>query len=539
MNNSIFSKTSLVTSITSLKPSLLLLITLSCTSLTYAEVELDNRDNDEIMDDSSLKSYSTLQSLKNLEKKQTYQTPFVQDLKNNLKVRTLFVATQDLPIVDIQLTFNAGSSQDEAIGKGLFGISNMASKLMTEGTEKYTAKQIASTFEGLGAQFNVNAYRDMYTVRLRVLSDPEKLNPAVNMMIHILNNAQFNPSGLILVLNNTKVGQKQVQENPSRLMNILFYRSLYGQHPYAEPTTGTNGSLKKITPELLRTFRQKLLVAQNMNIAITGNLTTAEATQIANTISQNISQGEAAVPLPEPKEQQDFNIQHIPFNSTQAHVMMGHLAIQRDDPDRVALEVANQIFGGGGFNSVLMKELRVKRGYTYGAYSSLVSTLSQGFFSLNYSTEQNKLIDSIQVAHKALADFVNNPIEKKQLEETKDGLLRSFPMTFSSNANINAQIAAIGFYQQPADFLSQYQKQLSTITAKQVHAAIQKHIRADRLTVIVVSPTLDQIALKKMLIDDLKSPIEKTKLGHNLDSKINSMPDIPSLIIKKTIRPAS
>lgn len=102
----------------------------------------------------------------------------------------------------------------------------------------------------------------------------------------ILNHAQFNPSGLNLVLNNTKVGQKQVQENPNRMMNIRFYRALYGQHPYAEPTTGTNGSLKKITPELLRIFRQKLLVAQNMNIAMTGNLTTAEATQIANTISQ-------------------------------------------------------------------------------------------------------------------------------------------------------------------------------------------------------------------------------------------------------------
>lgn len=75
--------------------------------------------------------------------------------------------------------------EDEAVGKGLFGIANMAARLMTEGTEQYTAKQIASTFEGLGAQFGVNAYRDMLTVRLRVLSDPKKLNPAINMMLHV------------------------------------------------------------------------------------------------------------------------------------------------------------------------------------------------------------------------------------------------------------------------------------------------------------------------------------------------------------------
>ncbi|MGO3385786.1 MAG: M16 family metallopeptidase, partial [Acinetobacter guillouiae] len=348
----------------SIKIPLFVFISLLYSPLNHAEVELDNHDEtDAVIDDSALKANLTLQSLKNLDKHQQYQAPFVQDLSNNQKVRTLFVSATDLPIVDIQLTFNAGSSQDEALGKGLYGMANMAAKLITEGTDQYTAKEIASTFEGLGAQFSVTAYRDMFVVRLRVLSDPEKLNPAINTMLHVLNHAQFNPSGLNLVLNNTKVGQKQIQENPSRIMNIRFYRALYGQHPYAEPTVGTNGSLKKITPELLRAYRQKLLVAQNMNIAITGNLTSADATQLANLISQNLTQGEAAQALPEPQDQSDFNIHYIPFNSTQANVMMGHLAIQRSDPDRVALEVANQMFGGSGFNSILMKELRVKRGY--------------------------------------------------------------------------------------------------------------------------------------------------------------------------------
>lgn len=524
-------------SIYSFKTPLLVLITLLYSSVNYAEVELDNHEESEnVMDDSTLKANSTLQSLKNLDKQQQYQTPFVQDLENNQKVRTLFVSTTDLPIVDIQLTFNAGSSQDQALGQGLFGMSNMAAKLITEGTDQYSAKEIASTFEGLGAQFNVTAYRDMFVVRLRVLSDPEKLNPAVNMMLHILNHAQFNPSGLNLILNNTKVGQKQIQENPSRMMNIRFYRALYGQHPYAEPTVGTNGSLKKITPELLRSFRQKLLVAQNMNIAITGNLTAADATQLANTISQNMTQGEAAEALPEPQEQHDFNIHYIPFNSTQANVMIGHLGVKRSDPDRIALEVANQMFGGSGFNSVLMKELRVKRGYTYGAYSTLATTLAQGFFSLNYATEQNQLMDSIQVAHQALRDFVKKPVQKKQLEETKEGMLRSFPMTFSSNANINAQIASIGFYQLPADYLAQYQKQLSQITVKQVQTAIQKHLRADRLTLVVVAPTLDQQALKQMLKDDIGAN-PQIQSGQTHEIKKNPMPDIPALIIKKTIRP--
>lgn len=273
-----------------------------------------------------------------------------------------------------------------------------------------------------------------------------------------------------------------------------------------------------------------------MNIAITGNLTAADATQLANLISQNLTQGEAAQALPEPQDQSDFNIHYIPFNSTQANVMMGHLAIQRSDPDRVALEVANQMFGGSGFNSILMKELRVKRGYTYGAYSNLTSTLAQGFLSLSYSTEQNQLMESIKVAHQALRDFVKNPIQRKQLEETKEGMLRSFPMTFSSNANINAQIASIGFYQLPADYLTQYQKQLSQVTTKQVQKAIQKHLRADRLTLVVVAPTLDQNELKDMLSADLANP-DQSSTNQNKQVDTQAMPDVPTLIIQKTIRP--
>lgn len=211
-------------SIYSIKIPLFVCISLLYSPLNHAEVELDNHDEtDAVIDDSVLKANSTLQSLKNLDKHQQYQAPFVQDLSNNQKVRTLFVSATDLPIVDIQLTFNAGSSQDEALGKGLYGMANMAAKLITEGTDQYTAKEIASTFEGLGAQFSVTAYRDMFVVRLRVLSDPEKLNPAINTMLHVLNHAQFNPSGLNLVLNNTKVGQKA---NPRKSKSDYEYSLL-------------------------------------------------------------------------------------------------------------------------------------------------------------------------------------------------------------------------------------------------------------------------------------------------------------------------
>lgn len=485
--------------------SLILLTSLSLSSSLWAENYLDTQPdlND---NPSQLQAIPLLQSLKNINQKQAFQAPFIHDLNNHYKVRTLFVETRDLPMVDIQLTFNAGSARDQEIAKGLFGLSSTAAKLMREGTDKYTAAQVASVFDATGAQFSVQAYRDMFVVRLRTLSDPKKMEPALGMMMEVLKNATFKPSSIQLALSNTQVGQKQLQENPSKLMDIRFYRALYGQHPYAEPITGTIGSTKKITADLLKKFRDQFLVAQNMNIAITGKLSSKQALELSERIAGNLPQGQKAVALAEPEEKSGFDIVHLPYNSSQAHVTFGHLGPNRFTKDRLALEVANRMFGGSGFNAVLMQELRVKRGYTYGAYSTFSFSQAPGIFSFRYSTRQDQLLDSIQVAHQAFINFVNQPIDTKRLEETKAGMLRAFPNNYSSNATINAQLGTMGFYAEQADYLSRYPERLAKITAADVQNAVRKHLHPERLTLVVVSQELDKEALKLRLEQNLLDP---------------------------------
>lgn len=119
-------------------PAVLLLAALACAPAVFAEqadsylsAEPDINDNP-----SQLQSIPLLQSLRNISRQQEYRSPEVHDLKNRYGVRTLFVAAQDLPMVDIQLTFNAGSARDQEIGAGLYGLANTVAKLMDEGTEK-------------------------------------------------------------------------------------------------------------------------------------------------------------------------------------------------------------------------------------------------------------------------------------------------------------------------------------------------------------------------------------------------------------------
>ena len=487
----------------------LLFITMSafCTTNVIADVSTSSVSND---DPRTLQSIASLQSLKQVQTSDLYTAPHVHELKNKYKVRSLFVESPALPMVDIQLTFNAGSARDIEVEKGLYGVANMSAQLIDEGTTQHDAVEIANAFEQVGARFSVAAHRDMFVVRLRSLSDPKKIDAAVSTMLEVLKDSTFKNNSISLMVSNTQVGQKQLKESPSRLMSIRFYRVLYGSHPYAEPITGTNGSIKKITTQHLKKFRDEFLVSQNMNIALTGQLSVKQAQKLAERISAALPQGEAAKPLALPQDKPNFDIQHIVFNSTQAHVTMGHLSTTRDDPDRLALELANRMLGGGGFSSILMKELRVKRGYTYGANSAFTFSQAAGSFSLSYSTQQDQLIDSIQVAHKALVDFVHQPIDAQQLEETKAGMLRSLPNSYSSNANINAQLGSIGFYQQDANYLADYPKRLAAITSLDVQNAIRKHIHPESLTLVIVSNALDKEQLRHILELNLDPNIKQS-----------------------------
>jgi zinc protease len=167
-----------------------------------------------------------------------------------------------------------------------------------------------------------------------------------------------------------------------------------------------------------------------------------------------------------------------------------------------------------------MQELRVKRGYTYSAYSAFSFSQSPGIFSFSYSTRQDQLIDSIRVAHKALTDFVRQPIDTNQLNEVKAGMLRAYPNSYSSNASINAQLGLLGFYQHPADYLDQYPKLLEKITAEDVQNAVRRHLHPDQLTIIVVSKALDKAELNGIL---------QSNLQPNANTPVNTAPAIAPL----------
>ncbi len=446
----------------------------------------------------SMQAPRYLQSLYQLPEQQI-TTPKVHEFFTDDNTRTLFVLSDQLPIVDIQLSFNAGSARDLSFAKDMHGLASLTAKLLDKGTTSQTANEIAQNFERVGAQYSAQAYKDMFIIKLRVLSDPQQLMPALEQLIGLLQGANFPQQSINDILNHAQVGQKQAKENPESTLNVRFYRALYKNHPYAEPSTGTMRSLEKIKSEDIFAFKARYLVANNLNIAITGNVTETQVQDIAQRISHSLDKGEAATALPDAEVLIKPTLVNLSIDTEQAHIMIGTLGIKQQDPDRLALEVGNQILGGQSFNSLLTQVLREENGYSYNVASHVVSMQSQGVINIDYATHRDHLEHSLALTYQTLFNFLQQPLDPRLVEDTKRAMLRAYPQMIATNANINALLGMMGFYQLPSDYLESYPQQLAQIQASDIQAAWQRHFNPQNMLTVIVGKDLNGQALNHIL----------------------------------------
>ncbi len=172
--------------------------------------------------------------------------------------------------------------------------------------------------------------------------------------------------------------------------------------------------------------------------------------------------------------------------------MLAQLGIERRDPDYAALYVGNQILGGGGFGTRLMEEVREKRGLTYGIYSAFTPMQVAGPFMINVQTRAELGEATLELVRQLVREFVASGPSEAELARAKRELAGSFPLSTASNADIVAQLGAIGFYDLPSTALEDFMNQVQQLDVAQVRAAMARHLRDDAFVVVSAGPTVDQ-----------------------------------------------
>ena len=421
----------------------------------------------------------------------TVTIPTIQQFKTKAGVPVRFVQTTALPIVDIDLRFNAGSARDGSISSTGFGIANMTANMLTQGSKRLDENEFTRAVETLGINLNSSAYKDMFIVSLRSLSDDKHLLPAVDLMTQMLSEPAFDDS--ILARNKARllVGLQQQKQDPNSLASIAFSEALYGEHPYAHPSAGTLESVPTIEKQQLIDFKNRYLVAANASVAITGNLTLEQAKKLAEDITSKLPKGQPATELPEPKPLSQAKHIHIPFPSTQTTVLMGQLGDKRaTDPQsqqkQTNFAVGNEVLAGGDFNARLMTEIRQNLGYTYGISGSMNPMLARGPYQIGFSTRNDKARAAIDASLDVINDTLEKGITSTEMRLTTDNLKNSFPMGFASNAGINGLLGMMNFYQLPNSYLTDYVKRVDQVKLSEVNQTMQDTLKPDDFLIVTV-----------------------------------------------------
>lgn len=396
--------------------------------------------------------------------------------------RVYFVEARELPMLDVRMVFDAGGARDGALG----GLASLTSRMLDEGTKTRDTAAIAGGFERVGAEFGSSSYRDMAVVELRVLSDPAFREPAVEVLADVVANAQFPADAYARAQKSSEIGQQQQEQSPAALAGRTFYKGLYGDHPYAHPPSGTRETLAKIRREDLVAFHQRYYVARNLTLAIVGALSRAEAEALADKVSAALPAGEPAPALPEVRRLAKPKQIHREYPSAQTHILMGAPGIRYGDPDYYALLVGNEILGGGGFTSRLMEELRTRRGFTYGVYSSFQQMRAEGPFQVSLSTRADQTGEALRLIRAELDRFVRKGPTDEELRVAKASIVGGFPLSTASNKSIIGYLGAIGFYGLPLDYLDQYLARVQAVTPDDVRQAFARHVDPSRLLVVTV-----------------------------------------------------
>lgn len=394
--------------------------------------------------------------------------------------RVYFVENHNLPMLDVQVDFDAGTARDPAKKAGLAA---MTHGLLDAGTADLDENAISDRLADLGAELGGHADADRASFGLRVLSATGERDAALALLRDIITRPAFPAAVVERERERSLAGLREAMTQPAAILGKRFAALIYGEHPYGQ--SPTEASLKQISRADLVDFHRNHYVAKAAAVTLVGDISRVEAERIARSLTDPLPQGTRPARIADPALPLAYT-ERIPHSAAQAHVAIGMPALKLGDPDYFPLIVGNYILGGGGFVSRLTKEVRDARGLSYSVYSYFSPQPALGAFCIGLQTKADQADAAIDVVRTTLGDFLVNAPTAEELQAAKDNLINGFALRLGSNRKLLGQVATIGFFGLPLDYLDHYQEKVSAVSLEQIREAFQRKIHPEALITVVV-----------------------------------------------------
>jgi zinc protease len=418
-------------------------------------------------------------------------------LKNGLTL--LLLEKHGVPLVNLTAIVKSGAAADPA---GQEGLASVTAGLLRRGTAKRTAQQFAAELDYMGGALGTAAGFDSTNVSAEFLA--KDLAHGLDLFADALLHPVFPQSEVDKLLTRTLDSIKGAKDNPQSVIGLYFQGYLYGSHPYGRSEIGNELSLKRIQRDAIVKFHETNFVPANTILAVAGEFQTPEMEKQLEEVFGSwpaMPAPHAAIPTLAPVKGKKLLLVDKP-DATQTYFCIGNVGIAETDPDRVAVEVVNTVFGER-FTSMLNEALRVESGLTYGAGSGFDSRKAPGPFVISSFTKTETTTKAVDMALQVLGKLHKDGLSPDQLASAKNYIKGQFPPSIETSAQLAALIAYYEFAGLGDDEVNQLEARVDAVTPEIARRVIEKHFPLDNLVFVLIGkasaigPAVEKYAEKR------------------------------------------
>ena len=403
------------------------------------------------------------------------------------------IENNEVPLVQFDITIPGGHLLDP---KDKSGVASLLSSLMMQGTATKTAAELEEAIGLLGA--NINMYSSNEDFHITGSSLSKHFDETIALVKEIILEPRWDTKEFNRLKKALETRLKGAEANPNSIASTVYNKLLYGDnHILSTSGSGTQETTKNITIEDLKNY-YKTLSPKNANFHIAGAI---KKETVETTLATLNSWDTAVVELPNysaKKEQPKNTLYFIDFpEAKQSVIRIGKLALSAEDENANNLRFANEIIGGGS-SGKLFQTLRIGKGYTYGAYSSIGNSKEIAPYTISTSVRANATLKSLNIIKDMVANYEAD-FSNTEVELTKNKILKGSTRAYESLGAQLGMLRTISKYNKSHTFTEEDQKELVAMTLEDYKSIIGNYLNEDDMIYVVVGDKATQFEEIKKL----------------------------------------
>jgi zinc protease len=393
----------------------------------------------------------------------------------------------ELPLIRGRATIRGGARDVAADKAGLLGIYSQAWR--TGGTASKTGDQLDEYLDARAARVETPGSTDSTSVALDVLkADFDTVFP---IWLEILRKPEFRQDKIDLAKTQTNTAISRRNDEPGGILGRETMKLGYGaDSPYARHSE--YATVASITRDDLLAFHKRTVYPNNIILAFIGDF---DSVKLEKKLRDTFGSWPRGPQVTKPTVAMNGAKPGLYFiakdDVTQANIAMVHPGIERNNPDYYALNVMNEIFGGG-FSGRLMQKLRSEKGLTYGVGGGVGANWDYpGLFRVQMATKSGTTLESIEALKSEVARLISAPVTDEEMSLAKESILNAFVFTMDTREKALNQQVQLELYGFPKDYFTKYPSMIERVTAADVQRVAKTYVHPDQLAVLVVGNEKD------------------------------------------------